>query len=529
MSRSALLLSALLSGCSSRAVLLDAGPDDAGRWTEGTTGIEVMFCPDEDTVTVEVAEIQKVVDARKADPATYAEGENPYRIRYAVYNLRNPSIGYALADAEDAGVDVQVLIDADQLDPARDWNWVDDYLRNDRGWSYAEDHRDLSSADRATTDLIGIDGAGLMHLKTRLFETPDYRSVISGSMNPGDDAVFNDETFHLIHDLRIVEKYDAAFEGVLYGTGLHNSWDEGAGLNVLFTPEASGPLAGTALLSWLAEEDEQILLMVFSLRDLTAPGVSGSLVKILGDKVAAGVPVILITDRNQSDGFYDTTEDKLRAVGVQVYEARNHATEFTAMHHKVAILGRTDIRVVTDASNWSKAGFGSSTTRATNTESVLFVEPSYDGGKLGRRYLAQFLRVLERYADQSLVDGEAPFAEVAPDLMGREGWPWMPIGFVADEAWTTWGEGIRVVGDQPGLGMWGQEGLGVPMWTDAGLYPTWMAGEDLWLPVGTSFQYKLVAEQNGQLRWESGENQVGFAQPPAFGEGERLELRTSWR
>ncbi|MEQ1572382.1 MAG: hypothetical protein ABMA64_42570, partial [Myxococcota bacterium] len=55
----------------------------------------------------------------------------------------------ALADARDDGVAVQILMDADQLDPARDWNWADDYLRDERGFSFAEDHRALSEAERA--------------------------------------------------------------------------------------------------------------------------------------------------------------------------------------------------------------------------------------------------------------------------------------------------------------------------------------------------------------------------------------------
>ncbi|MEQ1572413.1 MAG: carbohydrate-binding module family 20 domain-containing protein, partial [Myxococcota bacterium] len=413
--------------------------------------------------------------------------------------------------------------------PARDWNWADDYLRDERGFSFAEDHRALSEAERATTELVGIDGAGLMHLKTRLFETPAERTLVTGSMNPGDDAVSNDETWHLIRDERIFDRYADLYDAVSYERPIVNEWVDGAGLNVLSNPESSGPDAGARLLGWLQEEDEQILIMAFSLRDLTAPGVSGSLVSILGEKVAAGVPVVVITDRNQSDGTYDGTEDKLRAVGAHVYEARNYATEFTAMHHKVAVLGRTDLRVITDAANWSKAGLGSTTKPADNVESTLFVEPGYDGGKLGQRYLAQFVRVLGRYAEQSAAEGEPSFDELGPELMGLPGWPEHEVTFVAEEAYTSWGETVRVTGDLPELGAWGATGLGHPLWTEPSSYPTWSSPEPLRLPVGATFEYKLVAERDGVFRWEAGDNHVGFAQPPAFAEGLGSTQVNLWR
>lgn len=41
--------------------------------------------------------------------------------------------------------------------------------------------------------------------------------------------------------------------------------------------------------------------MVYSLRDFAAEGHRGSLVDVLTDRVAAGVPVILVTDRRRSD------------------------------------------------------------------------------------------------------------------------------------------------------------------------------------------------------------------------------------
>lgn len=495
-------------------------PVDLGR-ADDATGISAWFCPTDDTVAVELAEIARVVDERRADPAQYTAGDNPYRIRYAVYNLRNEPLIHALADARDAGVEVRIVVDDEQLDPARDWNTADEYLRDTRGFSFAADHHALSIDQRLDTEFLGYGGSGLFHLKTRLFHTPSASTLITGSMNPGDDAVMNDETFHLVRDSAVVDRYDRFVDALLMGRPVVNEWS-GAGLDVLFNPESSGPDAGAQLLRWLAEEDEQILLMVFSIRDLTAPGVSGSLLSILRERASAGVPVILVTDRNQSDGTSggsgDSTEDRLRQAGVVVVEARNQTTEFTAMHHKVAVLGRTHLRVVTDAANWSSSGLGSSSRNATNQESTLFYDEAYDGGRMGRRYLAEFTRVLEVYAPQSA--GEAPpFEQLVGPLLGHPDWPSQDVWFAAERAETAWGEQIGVVGDRLELSDWGRAGPPVPLATDEQLYPSWLAEAPVKLPVGASFAWKLVVAQDGAVvRWEGGDDRRDRARPAAEGD-----------
>jgi len=359
--------------------------------------LAALFAPDDPVATLEATLIDKIRAARKRDPASYAEGDNPFRIRYAVYNLRNALIGARLAAAEGDGVDVQILLESDQLSPDRTWNTMDEELVK-QGFVLVADHRTLDDTTRKSADLIGIKASGLMHLKARIFEAVRDRK------------------------------------------GLANSWDDSAAVNVMFTPASSGPRASTRLLKWIAEEKEQILLMVFSLRDVSAPGVSGSLVDLLAAKAAAGVPVIVITDRKQSDGvdaqgqplyYNDRTEDRLRAAGVSVYEATNSTTPYTAMHHKVGILGRSRVRVITDAANWTKAGLGSASRRARNVESVLFIDSAaLDKGLTGRRYIAQWLRVLQRYATQSSGDGEPGYTEVYAALAAQPGWATQPISFL---------------------------------------------------------------------------------------------------
>lgn len=481
---------------------------------------EALFAPDDPVNTLERRLIAQVVSARQADERSFVEGENPYRIRYAVYNLRNPRIVEDLADAEDAGVDVQVLIESDQLDPERTWNTADERLV-ERGFELVTDSDELSDDHFATADLIGIHDGGLMHLKTRIFETPSGRRVLSGSLNPGDNAVMNEETLHLINDDRLVSRYVGAYDAVLHDDALQNSWDDDKAVNVMFTP-ARSDRAVERVFDWLAEEDEQILLMVFSLRDLRAPAHDRSLVELLGDKVEQGVPVFVITDRKQSDGVdadgnhvwsNDSTEDRLRSVGVHVYEATNHASPFTAMHHKVAVLGRSDIRVITDAANWTFSGLGSDTRSSRNVESQLFIDSAQlDDGRTGRRYLAQWVRVLRRYAAQSSGDGEPSFDDAWSTLTGDD-WPDQPVTFTAHDAQTEFGQNVYVRGDVDDLGHWDSRGHRLS--TDAASYPTWWSVEPISVRLGETFEYKFTIQfpDSGDVSWENGDNRQGFAQP----------------
>lgn len=500
---------------------------------------EAMFAPDDPVNTVERGMIQRVVDERLNDARDFREGENPYRIRYAVYNLRNPLIVDALADAEEAGVDVQVLIDAAQLDPARTWNVADEVLI-ERGFEFEPDHRNLSGERLVTADLVGIEGSGLMHLKMRLYETPSRRAILSGSLNPGDKAVLNEETLHLIRDPAIVERYAKAYDVVLSDGDFTNEWDDDAAINVLFTPASSERAAGHVF-DWLADEDEQILLMVFSLRDITAPGHSRSLVELLADKVDEGVDVWVITDRKQSDGVdangdpyarNDNTDDRLRSAGVHVYEATNLANEFTAMHHKAAVLGRSNIRVITDAANWTFSGLGSSTRRARNIESQLFIDSAgLDDNRTGRRYMAQWVRVGARYAHQSAADHEPDFEQLWETLSTTDSWPAQPVSFTADNADTAFGQSVFVLGNLTDLGQWGTESQGVELSTDEATYPTWTTPDPPSLLLGQPFEFKFTIAFPGdpQTSWEQGDNRIGFAQPTALGEGPDANHRGVFR
>lgn len=513
------------------ALLLGCAPDPSGvgpapalpAQQDADARLAVWFAPDEDLLSVELAEIERVRLGRLADPAA---PDGAYTIRYAVYNLRHEAIVDGLVHARDAGVDVQVLIDADQLDPARDWNWADEYLQLN-GFSFAPDHRVLTASEAEQTDLVGIAGGGLMHLKARVYRTPDGVRVLTGSHNPGEDAMVNDEALHLVRDPVVAEAYERAVDAVLADADHDNTWTEGAEVNVLFGPARSGPSANARLLEWIASEQEQVLILAYSLRDFGADGTDDTLVSVLADRVAAGVPVVVVTDRKQSDAWGDPTEDRLRDAGVHVYEASNLATEFTAMHHKSVVLGRTSVRVVTDTANLTAAGLGTAGRKATNQESTLFVEAGAEGGRIGQRYLGQVLRVLGRYAEQSLGDGELPYPEMEAVLTGLPGWPTVDVRFGAI-AETTLGEVVHATGDRPELGGWGASGWGPSLATDTATYPSWTA-DPVSFPIGARLTYKLTAIDGDAVRWESGDDRVVHAMPDPGAVDGSCAVTATWR
>ncbi len=497
--------------------------------------LQVLFTPDEPALALELGLIARVRAAAALDGATYADGENPHRIRYAVYNLTHPEITKQLADAADAGVDVQLLVEADKLDPDKDWLKMDDYLVK-RGFELVADHHALTSESALTADLIGIADNGLMHLKARIFETPQWSALLTGSHNPQNSAMSNDETLHLVREPALIAEYIGAYNALRAGQSLSNTWDEAAPVNVLFTPAPSGLRAGSRILQWLEEEDEQILLMMFALRDISAPGDVASLVELLAEKVQAGVDVLVITDRKMSDGvdatgaawFWDNgTDDALRAAGVPVYEVMNLAGPHTAMHAKAAILGRDGGRVITDAANWSYSGLGSAQKTAKNVESVLFIDSAQlDDGRTGRRYLARWLQLLATYEHQDT--GEAlGYDAVLEQLSAHVGWPSQPVRFVAHEAYTQVGEEIEIRGDRPELGGWK---AGFQLDTSGQLYPTWSEKAAVVMPLGACFRWKLVAATvDGSTRWESGADRESCAGPPMLTPADELKLSAHWR
>ena len=491
--------------------------------------LETYFAPYDDTRAPELKLLDEVISARKADTNTYTKENNPYKIRYAVYNISSKEVLQKLAEAHKSGVNVQVLIEDHQLNPEKTWNQGDDYLR-EQGFSFAEDHNKLDAEGQQNTELIGIKRDTLMHLKSRIVEYPDpetgqtVKKLLTGSMNPGQSAIKNDENLSLITDQGVVDRYIEMYEAVRDNGKIKNEFNEDQAINVMFTgdPVDGGPRVTDQIFKMIDQEDEAIFLSVFTLRNLTTPSERTSLVKKLKAAKERGVEVMVITDKKQSDGvdsagnrrFYDDwTEDKLRDAGITVYEALNEAGPYNAMHAKSAIFGLSDMKIITDTGNWTKAALGNwRDNTAQNEESYLFIDSKkLDDNTTGLRYLGNYMHLLRKYAPQN---PENPGAEETINRLAEHpNWPKVNVDFSV-MAHTFMGQDVYITGDHPSLGNWTQEGPGLKLNTKPGKYPFWESGGSLELPFGTTFNYKVVKRNpDGSLDWQPGENDFLIVDP----------------
>jgi phosphatidylserine/phosphatidylglycerophosphate/cardiolipin synthase-like enzyme len=557
-----LVISAALAACATEpADDFDDGKGDVNGSAGGglfDRPLEAFFSGQDDVVGLELTMIKKVVDARRADGSNPSceEGANPYRIRYAVFSHGSDRIIDALLDAEKNCVDVQILIESDSMFKA----WDDRMVA--AGMQRVGSQTMLDDRSRITADIVGITQPptqmfGHFHLKTRIFETPGWTRVLSGSLNPNATSFLNDENLHLIGDARLVARYQRAFEQARKtGHGpFENTWDDDAPINVLFMPEAGGvntKLRGvTRMFQWIDQENEQILLAVFSLRNLFAPGFDKSLVDLLRAKAAAGVPVWVIVDRKQADrvdargvseGEDPGDEDLLRAAGVKVIEVVNNkdGALFQAMHHKVAILGRTKIRVITDTANWSAAALGSQRRLADNAESLLFIDSeALDRGRTGRRYLGEWMRVAQSYArqpeaqwDADLAASDDRFGAIQARLTTLSGWPTVPVQFQVTGPDARESDGVWVRGGAAALGQWQAPAVPLAISREAGRIRT--TDGDVDVAVGAC-EWKFVAGPSEQdIHWEQRANRVSVIAPPRYAPeltdvpAERVPLAAAW-
>lgn len=470
-------------------------------------GIEAFFTPDDDAQRLELAHIDEVIAARRRDPKRYPPAGNPYRIEYAIYNMTDRAIITRLIDAARAGVRVQVLIDANQIGPHKPHNTVVNELTA-AGFTHAESQRGLAPEALRDTQIVEIDmpGEGLFHFKSRYYAYPDpttgklKETLLTGSHNPQNSAHKNDESLHRITDPALIRKYVEAFHALRDGHPIQNEWSDASPVNVLFT---SGAARGTKPVDKIFElidrERELVFLTMFSLRNL----VSSHGERLVDRLIAAhrrGVKVVVVTDRKASDGIEldgspregshdDRTDELLERAGIPVYEYMNPSGPRTAMHLKSAVFGLKNIQVVTDTGNWTLATMGNGGSRGKNAESILFIESGrYDGNAIGERYLAEFLRVLRKYAGQNAGTGRQDVEALISELQRHPSWPKVSVSFDALGRAHA-GHEVYLVGDRPELKPARPGEPGLRLRTDEGA-----AGGStrIDLPLGTRLEYRVL-------------------------------------
>lgn len=410
---------------------------------------DVLFTPNENAYSYEVKCLEEVIAARKADPQQYTAADNPYRIEYAVYNLRNKRVFDKLKEAFEAGCHVQVLIEADQISDDRPHNKVDEWFEA-AGMKVIRSDKNVPQDERDKAHLIGIDEAALMHMKSRILQWKDASGqmqykLLTGPLNPGGDPVKNDEHLNVFTDPSIVQRFSRRLAEVRRHEPAVNEWQDGAPINILFTPHTADSVTPTKkLFEWIDQENEMILMPIFCLRNLTTRGEQDDLIAKLRKAQDRGARVLIMTDMRKSDGqtltfddagnptgreaieMYgrpahdDQTDERLEAAGLEVIEVVNNRSKFSAMHERFTVFGLTNMKVLSSEGNYTKAAMGSRNSGPKNQESYVFIDSgNYDDNYTGRAYLGRALQLLRKYDNQYDASAEAIIA----DLQKIPGWP----------------------------------------------------------------------------------------------------------
>lgn len=442
-----LLAAFALFGC---AASPEATPSAAGTvalehvdsWPEGGD-LDVYFVPSGDEVEDRIA--SELLAAERS-------------IRVALYNLRSRRLADLLLRRQREGLEVELFLDAKRMEDP--WNVLDDALvaeglnlvpvRNERS-SYATLHDKMAVIDDET--------------------------VIFGSANWGHDGLReNHETVLVLRSTELAAVVDGELDE-LHGERRPRTGDVAGPAQLYFSPTDR---LDRVLERAIDGAQERIVVAVFSLR-------LGWLVDALVDARRRGVEVWVITDVKQSR----TTDldERLRAAGVPVVEARNDATPFSAMHHKWMVVDGATTYV--GSYNWSY------TATFHSHEDLARIEST----ELAAAFEGEMGRLWERYApDEAQAAAEAAYGRAHP-VMARG-----VLRFVGHHDRTRFGDTLVVVGDAPELGAWDpQRGLRL----DGSSWPSWRG--EVALRAGATVAYKLVVRRaDGGVQWESGEDRVAL-------------------
>ncbi len=363
-------------------------------------------------------------------------------IRVAMYNVTSERLGDALLDAQRRGVEVELLWDAKQM--AKDYNTLDDEL--------VAAGLNVVAVTNARSDYATV------HDKLAVI---DGEIVTMGSANWGDSALHhNDESLLVFRAPALGAVVDAQLDEIRAQVKVRRTGDVAGPVQLHFSPEDR---LDRVIAQRIDAATERVYVAVFSLR-------LRSLIDALIRAHRRGVAVFVVTDAKQAAGTGE--DERLRAAGIPVVTALNATSEFTAMHHKFAVV---DDAVVVGAYNWT------STATFDNDEDLAVI----DDAEVAAAYAGEVGRVWRRY-------GGAPALPL----------PAVELAVAARCDGTRWGDRLVVVGDAPELGAWDPQ-RGVAL--DGAAWPRWTGA--VTLPAGARVRYKLVIlRADGEVVWERGDD-----------------------
>ena len=399
---------------------------------------DTFFAPYQDMLAPELEMINRVINAKKSDNNIYPEGSNPYSINYAVYNLKIHSVMNALIEAENNGVDVQILIEGHQFE--KPWNDFDEILEQ-AGFEIVTTAEGLMEEELNTLDVIGINHGDYtaMHLKLRHFtwisplDNQSKECMITGSGNPVNSALYNHEVMHVTNNDFIIEQYKAKYHQIKHNEpwhGFYNQWDNNSPVNVLFTGNG-GILAIDKIMSMIDNEQDFIGISMFILHDIAGKADEATFTEKLINAHERGVKVIVVSDTYFTDpdsNKDNQTDEILQEADIPFYEVTNRFGDWNAMHLKAVVFGTGDnMKFVTGAGNWSRGGMGYRTSNnyfhyTKNDEDFIFINSKeFDNHKTGYAYLNDFLYLLETYENQQPLGTKTAY-EIREELKEIPNW-----------------------------------------------------------------------------------------------------------
>ena len=361
-------------------------------------------------------------------------------IRVAMYNVTSARLGHALLDAQERGVAVELLWDAEQM--AKEYQTLDD---------------ELIAAGLVITPVENArSGYATVHDKLAVI---DGEVVTLGSANWGQSALYdNDEALLVFRSAALAAVVDAQLDEVRDQVKLPRAGDLAGPVQLHFSPEDR---LDRVIEDAIDAAAERVYVAVFSMR---LRSLSDALIRAH----QRGAEVFVVTDAKQSASTGE--DERLRAAGIPVIEALNATGPFTAMHHKFAI---ADDTVLVGAYNWSY------TATFHNDEDLAVI----DDAEVAAAFAGEMGRLWRRYGG-------------APELP----LPRVELAIAAHCDGTRWGDTLVLVGDAPELGSW-DPAAGVVL--DGASWPRWTGNVALPAGARIRYKL-VIRRADGSVEWERG-------------------------
>ena len=275
-----------------------------------------------------------------------------FSVDAALYDLNLWSIRDALLAVRDAGVQVRIVAESDNLDEA-----------------------EFQELEQAGIEILGDRRESLMHNK---FVVIDGMEVWTGSMNfTVNGAYRNDNNLVHIRSSKLAENYKSEFEEMfvddMFGdNAVPQTPNPSLSIDGVTVETSFSPDDGTAdqIIHAIQSAEESINFLAFSFT-------SDPIAEALLARAADGVTVTGVFEQSQYNSNTGTEYDNLLNAGLDVRLDGNSNN----MHHKVFIID-SDI-VITGSYNFSRSA------EERNDENTLIIHDS----EIAALYLAEFERV----------------------------------------------------------------------------------------------------------------------------------------